>query len=247
MSMTEFMDRRCVVTGGAKGLGFAVSRMLAEQGAQIVICDRDQDALETAAKELSELGRHVETHVCDVSIPESIESFGKLVNERGPVDVLVNNAGFYSGRPIREISLKDWEDTFNVNLRSAFLMMRAFMDGMVARKYGRIVNVASVDAYIAKPTNSHYAAAKAGVVSLTKSFGRELAPDGVLVNGVSPGAIATETAKSQGWLVKRIPDIPVGYAATAEDIAESIVFLASERNRYVAGETIVANGGIFSV
>ena len=102
---------------------------------------------------------------------------------------------------------------------------------------------ASTDAYVPKASMVHYAAAKAGVVSLTKSFAAELAPRGVLVNGVSPGAVASETAKSQGWLVKRIPVIPVGRAAEPSDIAEVVGFLASRKNGFVTGETVVANGG----
>jgi NAD(P)-dependent dehydrogenase (short-subunit alcohol dehydrogenase family) len=247
MTVKEFEGRRCVVTGAGKGLGLAVSAMLAAGGASVVICDRDQQTLDLGLAELRERGANAEGFVCDVSDPTSIENFAKEVKAGGPVDVLVNNAGFYSGRAINDISLQDWDDTFNVNLRSVFLMMRAFMDVMSERQYGRIVNVASVDAYIQKPTNSHYAAAKAGVVSLTRSFARELAPSGVLVNGVSPGAIATETAKSQGWLAKRVTELPVGYPAEPDDIAHLIIFLASEKNRFLAGELIVANGGLFSV
>jgi 3-oxoacyl-[acyl-carrier protein] reductase len=121
------------------------------------------------------------------------------------------------------------------------------MDLMVARRYGRIVNIASTDAYRPKVKLPHYAAAKAAVVSLTKSMAEELAPHNVLVNAVSPGAIATETAKSQGWLAERIPQIPVRRAAEPEDIAEVALFLASPRNRFVVGETIVANGGMLMV
>jgi 3-oxoacyl-[acyl-carrier protein] reductase len=247
MSTEEFGGRRCVVTGGAKGLGLAIGRIFAEGGADLVLCDRDQAALEQAAKEIEQFGARVETYLCDVSIPQEVETFAAAVQARGTVDVLVNNAGFYKGKQIREITLEDWDQAFSINLRSVFLMSRAFMDGMAERKYGRIVNIASVDAYIAKPTNCHYAAVKAGVISLTKSFGLELAPHGVLVNGVSPAAVATDTAKSQGWLEKRILDIPLGYVAEPEMIAQVATFLASERNRFMAGEVVIANGGLFSV
>jgi 3-oxoacyl-[acyl-carrier protein] reductase len=121
------------------------------------------------------------------------------------------------------------------------------MDLMVPRGYGRIVNVASTDAYRAKPKLPHYAAAKAAVVSLTKSLAEELAPQQILVNAVSPGPIATETAKQQDWLAERAKSIPLGRVAEPEDIAEVILFLASPRNRYVVGETIIANGGMLMV
>src|SRR6185312_8312794 len=127
----------------------------------------------------------------------------------------------------------------DVNVKSVFLTTRALMELMVARRYGRIVNIASTDAYRPKTKLPHYAAAKAAVVSLTKSIAEELAPHEVLVNAFSPGAIATETAKSQGWLKHRIPHIPVRRAAEPEDIAEVVLFLASPRNRFVVGECVI--------
>jgi NAD(P)-dependent dehydrogenase (short-subunit alcohol dehydrogenase family) len=121
------------------------------------------------------------------------------------------------------------------------------MDMMIARGYGRIVNVASTDAYRPKPTLPAYAAAKAALVSLTRTFAEELAPHQVLVNAVSPGAMATETAKGQSWLAARIPTIPVRRAAEPEEVAELVAFLASSANRYVVGECVIANGGALMV
>jgi 3-oxoacyl-[acyl-carrier protein] reductase len=183
----------------------------------------------------------------DVARPDSIDHLRKQLDGRFRIDVLVNNAGFYSGKPLRDLTPDDWDLALDINLKSVFFMTRAFMDEMAGRGYGRIVNVASNDAYVPKIGNCHYAAAKAGVVSLTKTFALELASRGVLVNGISPGAMATETAKAQGWLEARIPSIPVGRAAEPEDIADVIVFLASPRNRFLVGETVIANGGLSMV
>ena len=118
---------------------------------------------------------------------------------------------------------------------------------MIEAGYGRIVSIVTNDIYIAKPTLPHYAASKAAVASLIKTFAVELAPHQVLCNGVSPGAVATERAKSQSWLAERIPHIPVRRAAEPEDLAEVVLFLASPRNRFIVGETVIANGGFTMV
>jgi 3-oxoacyl-[acyl-carrier protein] reductase len=241
----EFAGQAAVVTGAARGLGRVVSALLAARGATVFMADVDGERVEAAAAELAGAGGRVLPHRADVTDEGSLRRLREEVLARaGRVDVLVNNAGGWRYAGIREITAEDWDWTFATNLKSVLLASRTFMDDMVAARYGRIVNVASNDAYVAKPNLAHYAAAKAAVVSLTKSLAAELAPHQVLVNAVSPGAIATETAKSQDWLPKRIAMIPVGRAAEPEDISEVILFLASRRNRFLVGETVVANGGM---
>jgi 3-oxoacyl-[acyl-carrier protein] reductase len=210
--------------------------------------DRDAAALEPAAHGLRSSGFAIDAVAADVTDETALGMLAADVKrEHGAPDVLINNAGGWRYGGIREISDIDWDWTFAVNLKSVFLASRAFIDSMIERRSGRIVNVASTDAYVAKPALMHYAAAKAGVVSLTRSLALELAPHNILVTGVSPGAIATETAKAQDWLQKRIASIPLGRAAEPEDIAEVIAFLASRRNRFIVGETVVVNGGMVMV
>jgi len=249
MSAHDFDDQVAVVTGAARGLGASISALLAERGARVYMVDRERAALERAADGLVGRGLKVLPSATDaisetdlVSLRHRIE-----IETQGRLDILVNNAGGWRYGTLREITVADWDWTFDVNVKTAFLATRILMDLMLVRGYGRIVNVASTDAYRPKVKLPHYAAAKAAVVSLTKSMAEELAPQGIIVNAVSPGAIATETAKSQGWLADRIPQIPVRRAAEPEDIAEVILFLASTRNRFVVGETIVANGGMLMV
>lgn len=244
----EFANQVAVVTGAARGLGLAVATLLAKRGARVVMVDRDAAALEPAANVLRSSGFVVDDVAADVTDEIALGALAADVkrNHGGP-DVLINNAGGWRYGGIREISDVDWDWTFAVNLKSAFLTSRAFMDTMIERRSGRIVNVASTDAYVAKPALMHYAAAKAGVVSLTRSLALELAPHNILVTGVSPGAIATETAKAQDWLQKRIASIPLGRAAEPEDIAEVIAFLGSRRNRFIVGETVLVNGGMYMV
>ena len=181
---------------------------------------------------------------CDVTSETALdEAWDKIVAQFTGVDVLVNNAGIYPHASLRDITIAQWEHVFDVNTKSMFLTTRTFCDIMAERGYGRIVSIVTTDAYQAKPTMAHYAASKAAVANLVKTFALELAPSQVLVNGVSPGAIATERAKSQSWLKERIKEIPLGHAAEPEDMAEVVLFLASPRNRFITGETVIASGG----
>ena len=243
----EFAGQTAVVTGAANGLGQAVARMLAERGARVVVADIDAAGAAAEADAIGARGGQAVAIVVDVTKETDVARFHDEAAAVGSVTVLINVAGAYPHKAIREITAADWDYVFDVNLKSTFLMTRAFMDDMIAAGGGRIVNVASNDAYTAKPTMAHYAAAKAGVVSLTKTMAAELAPHGVLVNGVSPGAIATERAKGQAWLAERIAQIPLRRAAEPSDIGEIILFLASRRNAFMVGETVIANGGTLMV
>jgi NAD(P)-dependent dehydrogenase (short-subunit alcohol dehydrogenase family) len=249
MSSQSFDGQIAVVTGAARGLGLSLATLLAERGARVFMVDRDGGVLDSAADPLAARGLKVSAVAADCASENELRALRRRIETAtdGRLDILINNAGGWRYGSLAEITVADWDWTFDVNLKTVFLTTRALMDLMVARRYGRIVNIASTDAYRPKVKLPHYAAAKAGVVSLTKSIAEELAPHGVLVNAVSPGAIATETAKSQGWLAERIPQIPVRRAAEPEDIAEVALFLASSQNRFVVGETVVANGGMLMV
>jgi 3-oxoacyl-[acyl-carrier protein] reductase len=242
----EFQGQICLVSGGARGLGRATAERLLAAGATVLICDRDLDTARATAAALTRTG---EAHAFEVDVANaaSIAALADRVLNRFEVNVLINNAGYYAGRPISDVDEAEWDKVLDVNLKSVFFMSRAFLPAMASRRYGRIVNIASLDAYVPKATNAHYAAAKAGVVSLTRSFAQEAAPQGVLVNGVSPGPVATETARSQGWLEKRVPLMPIGRVAAPQDIAEVVAFLASPRNTFIVGETVVASGGLVMV
>ncbi len=245
----EFAGRIGVVTGAAGGLGKAVSRLLLERGATVFLVDMDRKGIEAFETELKGRGLPVHGAVVDIANEDEVVALRDRIEEEGggKLDFLINNAGGWRYGRAHEITMTDWDWTFRTNVTGTFLMSRTLMGLMRAQRYGRIVNVASADAYRAKPTLPHYAAAKAAVVSLTKSMAEELAPDEVLVNAVSPGAIATEVAKQQGWLTERIKSIPLGRAAEPEDIAEVILFLASSRNRFMVGETVMATGGLLMV
>ena len=239
-----FEGQIAIVTGAAQGLGRAIATLLAQRGAAVHLADLNGPGVEAAAAALRTQGLQATGHACDMADEAAVAALrDDIAGAHGRLDILINNAGGWRYETIREVTVANWDWTMRVNLLSAFVASRACMDMMIAQRYGRIVNVSSTDAYRPKPTLPVYAAAKAALISLTRTFAEELAPHQVLVNAVAPGAMATETAKSQDWLAKRIPTIPVRRAAEPEDMAELILFLASRANRYVVGECVIANGG----
>ncbi|WP_158816870.1 SDR family NAD(P)-dependent oxidoreductase [Methylocapsa sp. S129] len=236
-------SRSVVITGGARGLGFALSRMFLSRGAHVAIIDIDEAGLDAA---VAKAGAHCYGVVGDIRRRQNAHnSFAQAVAALGGrVDVLVNNAGVYPRTPILEIDDEAWDFTFDVNLRGMFHMSAAAALHMRKNKAGRIVSIASIDALTPYAKNAHYAAAKAGVVSFTRSFAQELAPDGVLVNSVSPGPIDTPNLRQLGIYDDLSRSVPIGRVADPTDIAEVVCFLAGSRNRFMTGENVVVSGGI---
>lgn len=236
--------KNVVVTGGANGLGKALAERLAQRGAGVAIVDTDADGGQRVAAALRSGGATAVAIAGDISRRGlAHELFRQAVDALGHVHGLANVAGVYPRRPLLEISDDDWDFSFGVNVRGLYHMSTAAVEHMRPHRWGRIVNVSSIDAFIGHPKNAHYAAMKAAVVSLTKTFGKAFAGDGILVNGVAPGPIATEKAKAAGFLSESTNVTPIGHAAEPEDIADVIVFLLSDHNRYMVGQTVIANGG----
>ena len=245
-SSEEFSGRTVLITGAAQGLGREIGQMFHDHGARIILVDIDKRVQQTA-EDIDSGTTTAIGKIADLTDDTSVSSLrDAVVQEFGHIDTLINNAGTYAPHAIRDISGSDFDKRIAINLKTVFLTTQAFMDSLSSTQSGRVVNIASADAYRPKVTNAPYAAAKAGVISLTKSFAAELAPN-VLVNGVSPGPIATDTAKTQGWLEKAINHHPLGYAAVPQDIGRVVLFLASPSNRFMNGETIVVNGGTIMI
>lgn len=243
-----------VIVGGASGLGLVTAKLMIREGAaKIGLIDLDADRLAHAAAELSGLGAEIATASVDISVKESAHAgFAAIVAKLGRIHSLVNSAAIYPRRPILEISDAEWDLENAVNVKGTYHMMVAavlHMRGFVELPHvtGRIVNVTSVDAFKAHPQNAHYAATKAAVVSLTKSFAQECARDQILVNSVAPAGFATDRAKELGFLPELAKASALGRAAEPAEMAEWIVMMASRRNSYATGENVVVSGGYIYV
>ena len=237
--------KSAIVTGGARGLGRAIAQMLVERGAQVAIIDLNGQAAAETADELRRSDGIVHDIAGDIRFRDGARAAVTTAAARlGALDILVNNAGVYPRKPLLEIDDQAWDHTFDVNLRGMYHVTCVAVPLMQARKGGRIVSIASIDAHIPYPKNAHYAAAKAGVISFTRSFAEACAADQILVNAVSPGPIATQQLRDLGILADLEKNAPLGRVAAPEDIAEVVCFLASSRNRFITGETIIASGGI---
>ncbi len=239
-----------IIVGGASGLGLATARLMIERGAgRIGLIDKNEELLAEAAATLSASGTPVATAAGDISTKESAHSlFGRVAGELGRIHSLVNCAAIYPRKPIFEIDDADWDLENAVNVKGTYHMMVAAILHMKAfaappAVTGRIVNVTSVDAFKAHPQNAHYAATKAAVVSLTRSFAQACAEDQILVNSVAPAGFATERAKQLGFLPELAKANPLGRAAEPAEIAEWIVMMASRRNTYATGENVIVSGG----
>ncbi len=235
-----------VIVGGAGGLGSATARMMARRGAAgIAIIDTSREHADRVVSDLNDLGCQAIALSGDATMAKPAHGlFGDAVKRFGRVHSMVNCAGLYPRKPILEITDDEWTASFDVNVRCTHNMMAAAVEHMRAEgDGGRIVNISSVDAFKPHPKNAHYAAMKAAVTSLTKSFALEFAPEQILINSVAPAGIATDKAKAAGFVPELAAQTPLGRAAEPDDIAEMIVFLASSRNTYTTGENVIVGGG----
>lgn len=241
--MADLKNRVALVTGGSRGIGKAVSLMLAEAGATVAVNyrERGEEAVEVA-ESIGRNGGRAAAIGADVSVRASVENMVYQVEEQfGSIDILVNNAGMAAVRSLDDITEEDFDRAIAVNLKSVFLCTQAVLPGMRTRHWGRIVNISSIGARIgAGSVSVAYGASKAGVEGLTRSYALRLAPEGVTVNAVAPGLVDTEMGKPliAAGVVSRIP---VGRAGLGEEIAQAILHLVG--NGYITGQTIGVNGG----
>lgn len=242
------MKQTAIVTGGSRGIGRAVAVRLAKDGMNLVINYRGNSAAaEETERMCRELGAEVLLVQGDVSRAEDCEKLAAQAKEAfGRVDVLVNNAGITRDGLLARMTEEDFRAVLDVNLVGPWNMMKAVNRIMMKQRYGRIVNLSSVTGLMGNMGQTNYAAAKAGILGMTKSYAREVASRGITVNAVAPGFIDTDMTEAmpEGAKDKIITGIPMGRTGKPEDVAEAVAFLASEPAGYITGETLRVDGGM---
>jgi 2-dehydro-3-deoxy-L-rhamnonate dehydrogenase (NAD+) len=246
MNRIDLAGHSAVVTGGARGIGFAVAQRLLESGASVALWDMDAQALAGAAKALEQYGKVV-TETVDVTNEEQIaKAHASSKTKLGVLELLVNNAGI-AGSTIKtwEYTPAEWRKVIEVDLTSAFLCCHRLVPDMMAKGYGRIVNVASIAGKEGNPNASAYSAAKAGVIGFTKSLGKELATSGVLVNCITPAAAKTDIFKqiSQQHIDFMLSKIPMGRFLEVSEIGALVAWLCSSDCSFTTGGVFDISGG----
>ena len=240
----DLTGRVALVTGSTRGIGRAIATTLAGAGARVAVVGRERARAEEAA---SQLGGEARGFSCDVADTASVAALVEEVEKSfGSLDILVNNAGLTRDNLLMRIKDADWDAVLDANLRGAFASIRAASRGMMKRRWGRIINIASVVGITGNKGQANYAASKAGLIGLTKSVAKELASRNILCNAVAPGFIETDmtAAMTPEARTAMSAQIPVERLGKPEDIAGTVAFLASEHAAYITGQVFVVDGGL---
>ena len=239
--MGAIENKIAIVTGGGGGIGGAIVRRFAREGARLAVADIDAATAKATAAELTD----AIPIVVDVTNKQAAINMVQTTLERwGRIDILVNVAGGADRKAVIDMTAADWDHVVDMNLKSAFLCSQAVLPAMLKQKYGKIVNISSIYGFTGNATRSSYAAAKAGVAAFTKSLALEVR-DGINVNAVAPGRVETERVRShysdEAWAAA-VAQIPMGRTGTTEEIASAVLFLVTDENKYITGQTIHVNG-----
>jgi NAD(P)-dependent dehydrogenase (short-subunit alcohol dehydrogenase family) len=249
LNLLELRGQVALITGASRGIGFAIADLFCAAGARVAINGRDQATLDTSMQQLAV--RHTKAEItavaADVAVSSEAEAMVAQVHDRwSKIDILVNNAAIISAGAYHDIDLDEWNRVLTANLTGAFTLARLVAPQMEAQRHGRIINIASISAQTGGISGgAHYAASKGGMISLTKTLARDLAPYNVTVNAIAPGQIDTRpdllTAEARERIVAQIP---LGRLGDPYDIANAVLFLASAMGSYITGATVDVNGGI---
>jgi 3-oxoacyl-[acyl-carrier protein] reductase len=239
-------NKVAIVTGGAGGIGSAIVQRFAREGAKVAIADIDAKAASALVAGLTASGADVIPILADVTNKKSVEDMVKATLQRwGGIDILVNVAGGADRKLVVDMTDTDWDHILDMNLKATFLCAQAVLPTMLKQKSGKIVNTSSIYGFTGNATRSSYAAAKAGVAAFTKSLALEVVKEGITVNAVAPGRVTTPRVRShysdEAW-AEAVAQIPMGRTGTPEEIASAVLFLVTDENKYVTGQTIHING-----
>jgi 3-oxoacyl-[acyl-carrier protein] reductase len=244
MMVIDLSGRTAFVTGSTRGIGLAIARALYDAGAKVAIVGRDAERARSVA---AGLGDRAAAVACDVASADQVDAAITAAEKvLGPIDILVNNAGLTRDNIVLRLTDADWDTVLNANLKGAFHTIRATIKGMMKRRSGRIINIGSIVGLTGNKGQANYAASKAGLIGLTKSVAKEYASRNILVNCIAPGFIETEMtdalpAEARATLLE---EIALGRLGRPEDIAGTVLFLASDLASYITGQVLVVDGGM---
>ncbi|HUG82483.1 MAG TPA: SDR family NAD(P)-dependent oxidoreductase [Bryobacterales bacterium] len=248
MSLKSLEGHVAVITGASKGLGRQMAESLAASGAAVGLVARNKALLDEVASGIRDKGGKAAVAVADVSNETAVADVAKQITEQlGTCDILINNAGINNRKPVDEFSMAEWNEIIGINLTGPFLMCRAFVPGMKAKKWGRIINMTSIMSHVSIPLRTGYSTTKSGLLGMTRALALELAPHHITANGISPGPFATEMnqpilddpEKNAQFLSR----IPAGRWGKVEEIGALAVYLCSEEAGFITGTDIVIDGG----
>jgi 3-oxoacyl-[acyl-carrier protein] reductase len=244
--MKSLENKTAIITGAGGGIGGAIADCFAREGANVVIADIDNQTATARAARISALGAVALAMAVDVTHKKSVQQMVQSTLERWcKVDILVNVAGGAQIKEVIDMDESDWDHIIDMNLKSVFLCSQAVLPPMLEQRYGKIVSISSIYGFTGNATRSSYAAAKAGVAVFTKSLALEVATDGINVNAIAPGRVATDRVRghySDAEWAERVAAIPMRRAAAPEEIAPTALFLVKDENSYITGQTIHVNG-----
>jgi NAD(P)-dependent dehydrogenase (short-subunit alcohol dehydrogenase family) len=246
--LANLSGKTALITGASKGLGRAMAMALSQAGAKIFLVSRDSAKLSEVHNELRKAGGQAEVFVADVSDERSISHLESEISAKnGRVQILINNAGINIRKNLTDFTLEEWRSVIDTNLTSVFLMCRAFVPHMKGSGYGRILNMTSIMSHVSLPQRSAYSASKAAVLGLIRALAQELAPDGITVNGISPGPFGTEMNRpimqNPELNAQFLASVPLGRWGKVEEIGSLATYLCSDAAGFITGTDILIDGG----
>ena len=242
----DLSHKTAIVTGASQGIGKTIAIEMAKSGAIVFCLARNKVALDATIKKITENGGKATAFSCDISNNDDFKSIIlNIVKENGSIDILVNNAGITKDNLLMRMSDDQWDDVLNINLKGSFTCTRSVIKYMMKKKFGRIINITSIVGITGNAGQANYAASKSGLIGLTKSIAKEVASRGITANCVAPGWIETSMTDQLSTEVKNkfLSQIPTGKIGQSKDIANTVIFLASDEAGYITGQTITVDGG----